>query len=315
MKLEIENLLREQLTSWELAQNNYEALKHLREREIEVGGWRYRIQFNPARIVSSSAKVDAKSIEKRSCFLCSANLPQVQRGLPFLGEYQILVNPFPIFPKHLTIPKLSHIDQSIKGHFRDMLDLAQSAAGYVVFYNGPKCGASAPDHIHFQAGNRGFLPIEEEWRQRCGDKILECDGAVMWALDDAVRSTIVIEASNRDVAVEMFNRVYDAMELKDGEVEPMMNALVWQDGDRWIVVVFARSKHRPSHYEAEGSANILISPASVDLGGVFITPREGDFEKLTAADIAAILGEVCIDADDFGRLKQRIKEQKWRSQE
>ena len=258
-KLKIEKLFSDQLSSWELAKNNYTALSRVKVKELDVNGTHYKVQFNPTRIVSSAAKVDTKSIQERKCFLCPANLPAVQRGLPFKENYQILVNPFPIFPKHLTVPALEHVDQRIKNRFGDMLDLATYAQDYVVFYNGPKCGASAPDHVHFQAGNKGFLPLEQEW--------------------------------------------------KPGEEEPMMNLLTWVEGGQWVVCIFPRSKHRPSCYTAEGDANILISPASVDMGGVFITPLEKDFEKLTATDIAAILGEVCLSTDEFYKLRQRIKEQ------
>ena len=149
-KLKIEKLFSDQLSSWELAKNNYTALSQVKVKELDVNGTHYKVQFNPARIVSSAAKVDTKSIQERKCFLCPANLPAVQRGLPFKENYQILVNPFPIFPKHLTVPALEHVDQRIKNRFGDMLDLATYAQDYVVFYNGPKCGASAPDHVHFQ---------------------------------------------------------------------------------------------------------------------------------------------------------------------
>lgn len=308
-KLKIEKLFSDQLSSWELAKNNYTALSRVKVKELDVNGTHYKVQFNPARIVSSAAKVDTKSIQERKCFLCPANLPAVQRGLPFKENYQILVNPFPIFPKHLTVPALEHVDQRIKNRFGDMLDLATYAQDYVVFYNGPKCGASAPDHVHFQAGNKGFLPLEQDWKNKKAGKIVTYRTATLSYLDDAPRNTLVLEATNREDAIILFNVVYNAMEQKPGEEEPMMNLLTWVEGGQWVVCIFPRSKHRPSCYTAEGDANILISPASVDMGGVFITPLEKDFEKLTATDIAAILGEVCLSTDEFYKLRQRIKEQ------
>lgn len=190
-----------------------------------------------------------------------------------------------------------------------MLDLATYAQDYVVFYNGPKCGASAPDHVHFQAGNKGFLPLEQEWKNKKAGKIVTYQTATLSYLNDAPRNTLVLEATNREDAIILFNVVYNAMEQKPGEEEPMMNLLTWVEGGQWVVCIFPRSKHRPSCYTAEGDANILISPASVDMGGVFITPLEKDFEKLTATDIAAILGEVCLSTDEFYKLRQRIKEQ------
>lgn len=308
MKQEIQALLDKQLSTWEMARNNYAALKQVKVKELDVNGCLYKVQFNPARIVSSAAKVDAKSIQERKCFLCPANLPSMQQGVPFNEHYQILVNPFPIFPKHLTVPELAHTDQRILMRFGDMLDLAQSIDDYVVFYNGPKCGASAPDHAHFQAGNKGFLTIETEWQRKKDEKITELPGATLWALDDYPRATLVIEATDKKDAMTLFDTIYDSMELKSGEEEPMMNILAWMEGKKWIVCIFPRDKHRPSCYTAEGDANILISPASVDMGGVFITPLEKDFEKITADDIATILSEVCIKPADLQELIKRIKE-------
>lgn len=308
MKQHIQAMLDEQLSSWEMAKNNYDALKQVKEKELIVNGYHYRVQFNPARIVSSAAKVDAKSIQERKCFLCSTNLPPVQKGIPFNEDYQILVNPFPIFPRHLTVPHLVHRVQSIFVRFDDMLDLAAEAEDYVVFYNGPKCGASAPDHAHFQAGNKGFLPIESEWRERIDKKVAELPGGTLWTLDDFLRSTLVIEATDKVDAIALFDAVYGAMELKPGGEEPMMNVLVWMEDGKWIVCIFPRAKHRPSCYAAEGESNLLISPASVDMGGVFITPLEKDFEKITAEDIVDILWEVCPAPDEFRQLIQHIRE-------
>lgn len=309
MNKDIENLLSEQLSSWEMAQNSYNALKQVRIKNVEVNGCLYKVQFNPARIVSSSAKVDSKSILERKCFLCPANLPPMQKSIPFGEHYQILVNPFPIFPKHLTIPELQHINQCILHRFEDMIDLAGYAEDYVIFYNGPKCGASAPDHMHFQAGNKGFLPIEEEWKKKKAEKIITCKDAILWALDDYPRTTLLIEAESKESATMLFNTVYQAMSSKSGKDEPMMNLLVWKEQRSWIVCIFPRDKHRPSCYTAEGDANILISPASVDMGGVFITPLEKDFEKITANDITDILCEVCLKPEELRILIEHIKRQ------
>lgn len=301
-------MFNEQLSSWEMARNNYDALKQVKEKAVVVNGCRYKVQFNPARIVSSAAKVDAKSIQERKCFLCPAHLPMVQQGFAFNGHYQVLVNPFPIFPRHLTIPDLLHETQLIQSRFGDMLDLAKKADDYVAFYNGPKCGASAPDHAHFQAGNKGFLPIEAEWQQKRSEKVAELPGGTLWTLDDAPRATLLIEAADKSVAITLFDIVYKAMEVTSGEEEPMMNVLAWMEQEKWIICIFPRGKHRPSCYAAEGEANILISPASVDMGGVFITPVEKDFEKMTAEDIATILREVCLSPTKLRELIQRIKD-------
>lgn len=308
MKQEIQALLDEQLSTWELAGKNYAALNRVRVKEVCINGYSYKVQFNPARIVSSAAKVDTQSIQERKCFLCPANLPAAQKGLPFGSHYQILVNPFPIFPKHLTIPELEHTDQRIRNRFGDMLDLAAVVNNYVIFYNGPKCGASAPDHAHFQAGSKGFLPIEQQWEKQKADKVVDYQKATLWYLNEDVRATLVIESYDKESALHLFDVIYRAMEVKPGEEEPMMNILLWKEADKWIIFIFPRELHRPSCYTAGGEANMLISPASVDMGGVFITPLEKDFEKITANDITGILSEVCLSPEKSKELKQRVKE-------
>lgn len=311
MNQTIHNLLTEQLASWEMARNNYAALSRVQVKELNVNGIPYKVQFNPARIVSSGAKVDAKSIKERKCFLCPANLPAEQRGVPFEGHYNILVNPFPIFPRHLTIPETAHVDQRIALRFGDMLDLAQQLTDYTIFYNGPKCGASAPDHAHFQAGNKGFMPIEQDWRGQVAGKVADYGQATLWYLNDSPRTTLVIESADRKTALKLFDIVYHSLDIQPGEDEPMMNVLAMYEYEagKWIVFIFPRAKHRPVCYTAEGDANLLSSPASVDLGGVFITPVEKDFIKITAEDIAQILSEVCLSPADFQKIRQRIKEQ------
>lgn len=309
MNQTIQNLLTGQLESWETARNNYAALSTVKVKELDVNGVLYKVQFNPARIASSGAKVDAKSIKERKCFLCPANLPPVQKGIPFEGHYNILVNPFPIFPRHLTIPEQAHVDQSIATRIGDMLELAKSLSDYVIFYNGPKCGASAPDHAHFQAGNKDFLPIEKDWQSRIAEKVVGNESATLWYLNDAPRATLVIESASKESAAALFDLIYRSLEVKEGEYEPMMNVLALYEEGRWVVFVFPRAKHRPACYTAEGEANLLSSPASVDLGGVFITPVEKDFLKITAEDVAQILSEVCVSAADFQQIRQRIQEQ------
>lgn len=309
MNQTIHHLLTNQLASWEMARNNYAALSGVRVKELNVNGIPYKVQFNPARIISSGAKVDTKSIKARKCFLCSANLPPEQKGVPFEGHYNILVNPFPIFPRHLTIPETEHVEQRIASRFTDMLDLAQALSEYTIFYNGPKCGASAPDHAHFQAGNKGFMPIEKDWRGQVGGKVIDYGKAALLYLNDSPRNTLVIEAKKKEDAEKIFSLVYRSLPVKPGEEEPMMNVLALYETDRWIVFIFPREKHRPACYTAEGESKLLSSPASVDLGGVFITPVEKDFLKITAEDIAQILSEVCLSPIDFQQIKRRIKEQ------
>ena len=309
MNQTIHNLITEQLSSLETAWNNYDALSTVKVKELNVNGVPYKVQFNPARIVSSGAKVDAKTIKERKYFLCPANLPPVQKGVPFKEQYNILVNPFPIFPRHLTVPERAHVDQRIATRMEDMLDLAQALTDYIIFYNGPKCGTSAPDHAHFKAGTKGFLPIEKDWRNQIAGKVADYEQATLWYMNDAPRATLVIESSSKENAVHLFDIIYHSLTVKPGEEEPMMNVLALYEDEKWVVFVFPREKHRPACYTAEGEANLLSSPASVDLGGVFITPVEKDFLKITGEDVAQILSEVCVNATDFENIRKRIQEQ------
>jgi ATP adenylyltransferase (5'',5''''''-P-1,P-4-tetraphosphate phosphorylase II) len=306
---QVQELFEEQLTSWDVAKNNYEALKQVRVKELNFGKYKIKVQFNPARIVSSAAKVDSKSIQERKCFLCEQNRPPVQKGISF-GDYVILVNPFPIFPKHLTIPAGEHTDQRILGRLGDMLDLAYNLNDFTIFYNGPKCGASAPDHVHFQAGSKSFLPIESEWRTLAGNDLFEYQSTKLYLLKDYLRGTIVLESASKDGAIVLFEKIYASLEVKPEESEPMMNVLSWYEEDKWITCIFPRTLHRPSCYFAEGEDNLLISPASVDMGGVFITPQEKDFNKISGENVSAILEEVCMSeiklSEFVGQLKRTL---------
>ena len=271
MKEKVNQLFDEQLASWELARNNYKALEQVKTKPLVVDGREYKVQFNPARIISSSARTDAQAIRERKCFLCAENRPPEQIGIPFKENYIVLVNPFPIFPRHLTIPSIVHTPQQMASRFGDMLDLAKQLDDYVVFYNGPKSGASAPDHFHFQAGSKGFLPIEN---------------------DRKMYNSIIIESDNKEEVINRFKQISATLPLAPEDNEPKMNILIWYEAVKWVVCIFPRKKHRPSCYGAEGDDHILISPASVDLGGVFITPLEKDFLKISAENIREILNEI-----------------------
>lgn len=302
-------LLKQQKESWETAGGNYRALAQVKVKELNFDAFKIKVQFNPARIVSSAAKVDAKSLQERKCFLCPDNLPLVQKGLPFGDNYQVLVNPFPIFLEHLTIPVLKHEDQRILPRFAEMLDLAKALDKFTIFYNGPKCGASAPDHAHFQAGNKGFLPIEKEWKAVDHELVYMKPGTSLYVLKNYLRSTLVIESEDKEESVRLFEKIYEELDVKDGEDEPMVNILTWYEEGWWATCVFPREKHRPACYFAEGDDNILLSPASVDMGGVFITPLEKDFDKMSKMDVSAILKEVSISNADMDRLVTRLNEE------
>lgn len=306
-------LLRQQYDTWPLLRKNYDGLRQVKTRSLTIDGSEFHVQWNPGRILSSSAKVDERSISERPCFLCEHRLPPEQRGLAFGDSYLILCNPFPIFPEHFTIPHREHTPQRIAGAFGSMLELSRAVGEtYWVFYNGPKCGASAPDHLHFQAGSAEFLPLTREY-----GGILAGSGAVVVDAPDVrvtavsrgyLRSFFALE-SDRPAGLERaFAGILEVFaSLQPGEEEPLMNILSLHAGGKWRVNVFPRARHRPSMFFAEGDAKILLSPAAVDLGGVLITPIEHDFAKMSEALIREMFDEICLSAELFGRLVEGIE--------
>lgn len=298
---QVHKLIKDQRSEWELAGKNYAGLKSVLTKTLAFDGFDMIVQFNPERIVSSAAKVDAKSIEARPCFLCQKNLPAAQRGIQILDKYLVLVNPFPIFSEHLTIPHLMHIDQRIEDKFGDMLDLSRMLEDFTVFYNGPKCGASAPDHFHFQAGIKRFMPIERDYRKGTffhSSKIVNEIEIIRWT--DYLRTLVTFSGRDRDRLNMEFVRLFSVLkELNPNESEPMLNILCSHYNGRWHIHIFPRKLHRPWQYFEAGEKQILLSPASVDMGGVLVTPREEDFNKLTMDDARDIFNQVCLDEESF----------------
>ena len=296
-------LLRQQMETWPLLRTGYAGLAEVRTREMDMDGFTVRVQWNPARIVSSSANVDAESIRRRKCFLCAANLPAEQRGILFAGSYIVLCNPFPIFREHFTIPHTTHTLQRIGPSFGTMLDLAHAMQKrYTVTYNGPRSGASAPDHLHFQAGEKGFLPIENEVTRLVseGEVLVDTKMIQAIAVDAGLRRYIVLRSADRESLIGALGVVESALAGATGEKEePMMNILSSFDRGAWIVLIFPRARHRPSVYFAQGEERILISPAAVDCGGVLTTPLEKDFHRLTADIVREIFGEIFLPSGTF----------------
>jgi hypothetical protein len=247
--------------------------------------------------------VDDESIRRRKCFLCPANLLAEQRGILFASSYIVLCNPFPIFEEHFTIPHTTHTMQRIGSSFGTMLDLAHAMQKrYMLTYNGPKSGASAPDHLHFQAGEKGFLPLEKEITRLVagGEVLADTKTMQVVAVDAGLRRHIVLRSGERESLIGALRVVESAFAEATGDKEePMMNILASFDRGTWTVLIFPRAKHRPSMYFAQGDERILISPAAVDCGGVLTTPLEKDFQRLTADRIREIFGEIFLSAGMF----------------
>ncbi|MEN8191579.1 MAG: DUF4922 domain-containing protein [Bacteroidota bacterium] len=304
----VKGLIAQQKTSWELAGKNYSDLNNVERKTFEYDSFKIVIQFNPGRITSSSAKVDSKSIKERPCFLCVDNLPSEQKGLLYKDDYLILVNPFPIFKEHFTIPSLKHQPQSIASGFSNMLDLAKDLSKhYTVFYNGPKCGASAPDHIHFQACSKETMPIEKEIESVLREKenlLFSDSNTAVYGVENYLRYLFIIESKNKESALNHFNNLQSTFQNEaNSTVEPMMNIIVLYDTS-WKILVFPRAKHRPSQYFLEGKDRILSSPAAVDFGGLFITPRKEDFDKMSMSDIKDIFKQTSVQQDIFKNITE-----------
>ncbi|MDD3077528.1 MAG: DUF4922 domain-containing protein [Paludibacter sp.] len=286
-------LFASQIQDWPLAHTNFEGLKTVRTKSFSFGDYEVRVQFNPARMVSSGAKVDAKSIAERPCFLCKVNRPAEQAAVDF-GDYEILVNPFPIFPEHFTIPRKEHVPQQIKPFFGDMLELSRAMDDYLVFYNGPKCGASAPDHIHFQAGTKNFLPLVNDYHRLKNthtDLLVTTEQSQLFQMKNYGRTVYVIESGNQAAAIDAFEKLYRFFELEES-TEPMLNIVCTFENGQWNVFVLPRKAFRPWQYTAESEKQLLVSPATVEMCGVFITPIEEHFNRITKNDIESIFEQV-----------------------
>lgn len=295
LSAKVNDLFISQLDEWDLARDNYKQLENVRTSKVSFGPFFVTVQFNPGRITSSAAKVDTRSIEARPCFLCEKNRPVMQRGLKFEDAWTVLVNPFPIFPRHLTIVSDSHTDQRILPGFATMLSLAAELQDFVIFYNGPQCGASAPDHLHFQAGSKGFLPVEKDFESKAYCLLIsQKESMIVWQWKGYLRGMVSFEGSDREDLALCFEEFYSRFLLMQPDrPEPMLNILCYYTGGRWVIHIIPRKLHRPSQFFAEDGEKIILSPASVDMGGVVITPREEDFNKITASDISDIFGQVC----------------------
>ena len=298
------SLLAQQKATWETVAQNYEALNRVQTRTFNFGHFKIVAQFNPGRIRSSAAKTDAQSISERPCFLCIENLPTEQKGILFQNNYLILTNPYPIFSEHLTISRLDHTPQQIRPHFSEMLDLSKELQSFTLFYNGPKCGASAPDHFHFQAGVKGIMPLEQEissLENQFSEVLNQNKKLKMIAVKNYLRNFIAFISNDKNEIQQNFEFLYKNLKT-DSTEEPMMNILCYFENNTWRIIIFPREKQRPSHFYRNDEHRILVSPAAAELGGILILPEKNDFEKITKKEIEEIYGEVTLNKQEFREL-------------
>lgn len=292
-----------ELDKWPMAAANYAALADVETRQINVDGFTVTVQYNPARRVSTGAKVDKAAIAARPCFLCAANRPAEQGALRWGASFEVLVNPFPIFDHHFTIPEMAHTPQTVKTRGVQMVELARDLEEYAVFYNGARCGASAPDHMHFQAVPKSCLPLiaEIERRMPSTTDYVELHASVgfpfgFYVLDIARK---VHPSEGRETLHTLYGVIDPWTDDADYMAhEPNFNVICYNTDTASRIIIIPRKQHRPDNY-GDGPGQILLSPASVDLGGVFVTPRKEDFDSLTAADLRKVYQQLCYTEDDI----------------
>lgn len=308
----IHKFVGDQLSRWPLACDNFRALKNVQVREIVVNGLKVKLQFNPARMVSSAAKLTKEDIARRKCFLCHENRPSEQIMMKFEGrkgkKYHILINPYPIFPDHLVIAMSRHTDQSIWQRYIDMLDLARKYPDFSFFYNGPCCGASAPDHHHFQGVPEKLMPLENDV-DACLDSmryLTSVQDARLYHYDKFATGIFVIRAETAKSAAKLFYRLLDCADVQPGDNEPRINLFTYyRDGEFRSIVVF-RKCHRSSHYFSDGPDHLTMSPGCADMAGVFIVPVKDEYDKITPQLIEDMLSEVTIPKEEEQRLIWRF---------
>ena len=310
---ELNKFIKDQLSVWQLASSNFRALKTALSREVDVFGLKCRIQYNPRRVISSTADTSPAAIASRKCFLCADNRPKEQFHIGFEGRkgrnYHIQINPYPIFRGHLVIVRDEHIPQEIWHHFPDMLDFAVRYKDYLVFYNGPSSGASAPDHLHFQAIPKHNLPLEEavdEFLDHPGEPLATVKDANLYKFDGYARGVFALKATTSKSLAKLFYRLLDCTDRGKGEEEPMFNLYAYVKNGEYRTIVVMRSAKRSHHFYSEGADHLTISPGAADIAGLFVAPFREDYDKADTALLEELLSEVCISEDEQNMIVWRL---------
>lgn len=303
MDNQIDKFVKDQLSVWPLAAENYRSLKKAGSKVLSIGGLPVTVQLNPCRRISSEASLDKESINRRPCFLCPENRPDEQTNMEFEGRkgrrYRVTLNPYPIFPSHLVISSFEHTPQSIWHRYQDLLDFVRENNEYLGFYNGPESGASAPDHMHFQACPQGLTPLQnrvDELLAAGDDKTLDyltnVKEARLFHLNEYARGVFVLCGATAKSTAKLFYRLLDCAPVPDGSSEPKMNIIAWCHEGEYRTAVIFRERHRPHNYSSSGADHLAMSPGCADLAGVYVTTREEDFDKLDAGLLSQVVREV-----------------------
>lgn len=319
-EIALQKFINDQLSIWPAVSSAFRDLKSVQVRNLDVCGLRVTLQHNPARIVSTKASIDPASIKARPCFLCPENEPPLQMRLGFDGRkgrsYNIQVNPYPIFPQHLVIASKRHEPQSIWHHYVDMLDLAAAYPGYTFFYNGPRCGASAPDHLHFQACPRGLMPLENAVNEslsrledRVGsslDYVTSVRDAELYHFTGYIRGVFVLRGETSKSVAKLFYRLLDTAPVEPGESEPRFNLFSYYAEGEYRSFVVLRDKLWSHHYLAEGEERVTMSFGCADIAGFFIAPLSPDFRKMSPQLLTEMLEEVELKPNVEKMIKSRL---------
>lgn len=303
MDNQIDKFVKDQLSVWPLAAENYRSLKKAGSKVLSIGGLPVTVQLNPCRRISSEASLDKESINRRPCFLCPENRPAEQTNMEFEGRkgrrYRVTLNPYPIFPSHLVISSFEHTPQSIWHRYQDLLDFVRENNEYLGFYNGPESGASAPDHMHFQACPLGLTPLQNRVDELLAagddntlDYLTNVKEARLFHLNEYARGVFVLCGATAKSTAKLFYRLLDCAPVPDGSSEPKMNIIAWCHEGEYRTAVIFRERHRPHNYSSSGADHLAMSPGCADLAGVYVTTREEDFDKLDAGLLSQVVREV-----------------------
>ncbi|MGA9720812.1 MAG: DUF4922 domain-containing protein [Candidatus Binatus sp.] len=294
---EIEELFTRQARAWPQLANGLEGLARAKTLPVRIDWFDIFIRHIPHRMASTTASVDHESVAKRPCFLCADNLPSEEEGLQFDENFTIYCNPFPIVDRHLTIAHRQHCLQRIANRFESMLDLAAALPGYFLIYNGPECGASAPDHMHFQAGSRALFPIEKDTA-----------GLTGLTIPNYRRNVLLLRGRDRSALIDLMDRAIELFAQTTGKrPEPLLNIAVYHERAEWFTYLFPRAKHRPEVFH---TGELTVSPASIDLCGIFVVPLAQHFERITGDAIAAIFREVTLADDQFQEVARELESER-----